>query len=131
MVLASGGYPVKYDTGKEISGLDADGQRSGATVYHAGNHGAGGRQVLVTAGGRVLGVTADGRTRWHRRVWTAPTPPQTKIHFDGAHCRNDIGTRRRSQADRIMSSLTAFMWKSARSTRWRRGAVLQETCARC
>ena len=43
VVMASGGYPVKYVSGKEISGLDADGQLSGATVYHAGTRREGGK----------------------------------------------------------------------------------------
>ena len=58
VILASGGYPVRYEKGKEITGL-TEGQLPGAedvTVYHAGTAVQDGR--LVTAGGRVLGVTA-------------------------------------------------------------------------
>src|SRR5699024_11649626 len=62
VILASGGYPVHYEKGKEITGL-TDGQLPGAedvTVYHAGTAVQDGR--LVTAGGRVLGVTATADT---------------------------------------------------------------------
>ena len=58
VILASGGYPVQYEKGKEITGL-TEGQLPGVadvTVYHAGTAVKGGK--LVTAGGRVLGVTA-------------------------------------------------------------------------
>jgi phosphoribosylamine--glycine ligase len=89
VVLASGGYPVKYDTGKPISGI-GDAEASGATVYHAGTK-ADGNGGYITAGGRVLGVT-----------YTAPELEQAiqkayeaagKIKFDDMHFRKDIGRR--------------------------------------
>ena len=90
VVLASGGYPLSYEKGKPITGLE-NGQLPGgeATVYHAGTAIKDG--VLVTAGGRVLGVTA-----------TAPTLPEAlkkayaaseNIHFEKLHKRSDIGAR--------------------------------------
>ena len=90
VVLASGGYPVAYEKGKEITGLEA-GQIPGseAIVYHAGTAVKDG--TLVTAGGRVMGVTA-----------TAATLPEAidkayaateNIHFDKLHKRSDIGAR--------------------------------------
>ena len=88
IVLASGGYPGKYESGKAITGL-ADAEAAGATVYHAGTRltDAG----YVTAGGRVLGVTALGDTLAEaiRRAYAAAE----KIHFEGAHMRRDIGIR--------------------------------------
>ena len=61
VVLASGGYPQTYESGKRITGL-VEGQLPGgeATVFHAGTRLEGGE--LVTAGGRVLGVTAVAET---------------------------------------------------------------------
>ena len=90
VILASGGYPQKYATGKVISGLEK-GQLPGgeAIVYHAGTKQT--AEGLVTSGGRVLGVTA-----------TAPTLAQAvekayaaadKISFEGLHRRSDIGKR--------------------------------------
>ena len=58
MVLASGGYPKKYETGFPIEGLDEDGGHPGVIVYHAGTKKQDGK--FLTAGGRVLGVTGLG-----------------------------------------------------------------------
>lgn len=88
IVLASGGYPGKYEGGKVISGLD-DAQATGATVYHAGTRLEGGK--FVTAGGRVLGVTALGDTL--AQAVHSAYEAAGKIHFDGAHMRMDIGSR--------------------------------------
>ena len=60
VVMASGGYPAAYRKGLEIRGLNADGQREDATVYHAGTSLKEGR--FFTNGGRVLGVTAMAAT---------------------------------------------------------------------
>ena len=91
VILASGGYPVHYEKGKEITGL-TDGQLPGAedvTVYHAGTAVQDGR--LVTAGGRVLGVTATADTlpAALEKAYAAAD----KIHFDKLHRRSDIGAR--------------------------------------
>ncbi len=89
VVMASGGYPEKYETGKEISGLDENGQTSGAFVYHAGTKLENGR--FLTSGGRVLGVTAAGddlRTALDKAYSAAE-----KISFDKAHYRKDIGQK--------------------------------------
>ena len=88
IVLASGGYPGKYESGKAITGL-ADAEAAGATVYHAGTKRT--DAGYVTAGGRVLGVTALGDTLAEaiRRAYAAAE----KIHFEGAHMRHDIGSR--------------------------------------
>ncbi|MDE6725651.1 MAG: phosphoribosylamine--glycine ligase, partial [Ruminiclostridium sp.] len=63
VVMASGGYPEKYETGKEIDGLDEKGQCKGhkdVYVYHAGTKLENGK--YLTSGGRVLGVTATAET---------------------------------------------------------------------
>ena len=90
VVMASGGYPVKYEKGKVITGLDENGQLPGVTVYHAGTAEKDG--CLVTSGGRVLGVTALASTLDEalQKAYNAVE----KIHFDGAHYRRDIGRTR-------------------------------------
>lgn len=88
IVLASGGYPEKYESGKLISGLE-DAEAAGATVYHAGTKKT--DAGYVTAGGRVLGVTALGDTLADA-VHSAYAAAE-KIHFEGAHMRRDIGSR--------------------------------------
>src|SRR5205809_1003726 len=60
VVLASGGYPNKYETGKIISGLDEAVKLEDVQIFHAGTSWV--RGELVTAGGRVLAVTALGST---------------------------------------------------------------------
>ncbi len=87
VVMASGGYPGKYAKGIAISGLNAAGQVSGATVYHAGTTCKGNQ--FYTNGGRVLGVTALGKglNQALEQAYCAVD----MIHFDGAHYRHDIG----------------------------------------
>ncbi len=60
VVMASGGYPGDYDTGKEIRGLDGCAGSDDVHVFHAGTRVDHGK--VVTAGGRVLAVTALGAT---------------------------------------------------------------------
>jgi phosphoribosylamine--glycine ligase len=88
VVLASGGYPGAYETGKAIRGIDAA-EAAGATVFHAGTRmGAAG---LETAGGRVLGVTAAGQDL--ARAIDSAYQAARHIRFDGMHYRQDIGRR--------------------------------------
>ena len=84
LVLASGGYPLSYEKGKVIEGLD---QVADAVVFHAGTAEMDGR--IVTNGGRVLGVTALGEDLEAaiRNAYQAAQP----IHFDQMHFRTDIG----------------------------------------
>jgi phosphoribosylamine--glycine ligase len=87
VVLTSGGYPGKFATGKEITGLlEAEAVR-GVKVLHAGTTCDGDK--IVTSGGRVLGVTAAGAALEDAldQVYAAAQ----KIHFAGAHYRKDIG----------------------------------------
>ncbi len=91
VILASGGYPVSYEKGKEIEGL-VDGQLPGAenvTVYHSGT--AIKDDKLVTAGGRVLGVTAvaDSLPQALSHAYEAAD----RINFEKLHRRSDIGMR--------------------------------------
>ena len=88
VVLASGGYPGKYESGKVITGL-TEAEAAGATVYHAGTKLADG--AFVTAGGRVLGVTALGGTL--REAVDSAYAAARRVHFEGAHMRSDIGSR--------------------------------------
>ncbi len=86
VVLASGGYPVKYEKGKEIAIGDLD---EGVFLYHAGTKRENG--VLKTDGGRVLGVCAKGKTIAEAREKAYANVK--KIHFDGMHYRTDIGIK--------------------------------------
>lgn len=91
VILASGGYPVSYAKGKEITGL-TDGQlpeMKDVTVYHSGTAFKDGK--LVTAGGRVLGVTAvaDNLPDALARAYEATG----HIDFENLHKRTDIGMR--------------------------------------
>ncbi|HUI58019.1 MAG TPA: phosphoribosylamine--glycine ligase [Bryobacteraceae bacterium] len=88
VVLASGGYPGSYPTGKAIHGVD-QAEATGATVFHAGTRvGASG---LETSGGRVLGVTAgaDDLPTAIRRAYAGVE----QIGFEGMHYRKDIGQK--------------------------------------
>lgn len=87
VVMASGGYPAQYAKGLPISGLTEDGQVEGAVVYHAGT--ALQEGTFLTAGGRVLGVTALGDDL--QQALDKAYQAVTKIQFEGAHYRKDIG----------------------------------------
>jgi phosphoribosylamine---glycine ligase len=87
VVLASGGYPGKFASGKVISGLREAEDVAGVKVLHAGTKRAG--DSIVTAGGRVLGVTAAGATL--QSALDKAYKGIEKIHFDGMHFRRDIG----------------------------------------
>jgi phosphoribosylamine--glycine ligase len=88
VVLASGGYPGEYETGRAITGIDAA-EVHGATVFHAGTRQ--GAEGVVTAGGRVLGVTAGGNSLADA-IDTAYRAVR-EIRFDGMHNRTDIGRK--------------------------------------
>jgi phosphoribosylamine--glycine ligase len=86
VVIASGGYPGKFATGKRIEGLTDAERVNGVSVFHAGTVREGGS--IVTSGGRVLGVTAAGDSV--ERALATVYEAAAKIHFDGAHYRKDI-----------------------------------------
>jgi phosphoribosylamine---glycine ligase len=86
VVMASRGYPGKFETGYKIVGVD---KVKDAVVFEAGTRRKKG--ILMTAGGRVLGVTATGpdlKTSIDRAYKAVK-----QISFDGMHYRRDIGAR--------------------------------------
>lgn len=89
VVMAAGGYPGPYESGKPITGLDEAGAMPDVAVFHAGTRLEGSQ--VVTAGGRVLGVTALGKDleAARQRCYQAVS----KIHFEGAYYRRDIGAK--------------------------------------
>jgi phosphoribosylamine--glycine ligase len=86
VIEASGGYPVNYEKGFEIHGLDEQGQHEGVIVYHAGTKKVDGR--YYTNGGRVLGITAVAPTLAEagKRAYAAVD----EIGFKKMHYRHDI-----------------------------------------
>lgn len=90
IVLASGGYPEKYETGKVISGLNEKGQLADAAVYHAGTKLSEDGEFL-TAGGRVLGITASAEHL--RDALDAAYKAAAEVTFENVHYRRDIGQR--------------------------------------
>jgi phosphoribosylamine--glycine ligase len=87
VVVASGGYPGKFVSGKTIEGLTDAERVNGVKVFHAGTRREG--DSTVTNGGRVLGVTAAGRSLEHALATVYEATD--KIRFDGMHYRKDIG----------------------------------------
>jgi len=89
VVLASGGYPGKYEKGKVISGLEKANGVDNVFVFHAGTEFNNGQ--IATSGGRVLGVTATGRNIKNAQEQAYKAVRQ--IQFDGMHYRKDIANR--------------------------------------
>ena len=87
VVLASDGYPEKYEKGFEISGIKEVDAKEGYKVFHAGTKFKDGK--LVTNGGRVLGVTATGADLVEARA-NAYAATEL-ISFANKYKRNDIG----------------------------------------
>jgi phosphoribosylamine--glycine ligase len=86
VVLASGGYPDKYETGKTISGLGDVAKLEDVHVFHAGTKRA--DDEVKTAGGRVLAITALGTTLEAARARAYEAV--SRIHFENCHYRRDI-----------------------------------------
>jgi len=86
VVLASAGYPGKYETGKTISGLDDAAKLEDVRIFHAGTKRDAGE--IKTAGGRVLAVTALGSTI--EAAQTRAYEAVSRIHFENCHYRRDI-----------------------------------------
>ena len=89
VVMASGGYPQKYQTGYPIEGIK-QAESLGALVFHAGTKYEDGK--FLTAGGRVLGVTAMGKTL-DEAIENAYKYVEL-ISFKDAHFRRDIGIKK-------------------------------------
>ncbi|MEP6810106.1 MAG: phosphoribosylamine--glycine ligase [Chthoniobacterales bacterium] len=89
VVMASGGYPGHYETGKRIHGLEAVGKMADVQVFHAGTRSEKGE--IVTSGGRVLAVNALGDTMETARARAYEAVSQ--IEFEGAYYRRDIAVR--------------------------------------
>jgi len=88
VVIASKGYPGKYESGKAITGID-EAEKKGAVILHAGTK----LQIgeLQTAGGRVLGVVGKGITL--KAALDIAYSGVSEIKFEGAHFRSDIGKK--------------------------------------
>lgn len=89
VILASAGYPDKYETGKEIKGLDELKKLSDIIVFHAGTKKV--NNKILTDGGRVLGITAIGKEfeTTIKNVYGAVE----LVKFEGMHYRKDIGKK--------------------------------------
>ncbi|MCR4814265.1 MAG: phosphoribosylamine--glycine ligase [Lachnospiraceae bacterium] len=87
VVLASDGYPVSYQKGFEIKGLDAFEGKDDYFCFHAGSKVSDGK--IVTNGGRVLGVTAKGKDLKEARAKAYAATEW--IDFDNKYMRHDIG----------------------------------------
>ena len=87
VVLASDGYPVAYEKGLPITGLDEFKKHEGYYCFHAGTKFDG--DQIVTNGGRVLGVTAKGATLKEARAKAYKATEWVK--FDNKYMRHDIG----------------------------------------
>ena len=88
VVLASGGYPDRYDTGKKIIGTEKE--MPSAFIYHAGTA-CNDKNELVTSGGRVLTVVGIADTLQEARD-VAYSRLET-VQFEKMHYRNDIGDK--------------------------------------
>ena len=88
VVLASAGYPLKYDKGLPIFGLDTFKDKDSYFVFHAGTK-FNEEGTIVTNGGRVLGVTATGATLKEARANAYEAT--NWVTFDNKYCRSDIG----------------------------------------
>ena len=87
VVLASDGYPVAYEKGLPITGLDEFKKHEGYYCFHAGTKFDG--DQIVTNGGRVFGVTAKGATLKEARANAYKATEWVK--FDNKYMRHDIG----------------------------------------
>jgi phosphoribosylamine---glycine ligase len=91
VVMASQGYPDKYQSGKQIYGLENSKLEDGVVVFHAGTRKD--DDKIVTSGGRVLGVTAIGFNDELDQTIRNAYSAVGKITFDGAYYRSDIGKK--------------------------------------
>ncbi len=90
VVIASGGYPGRYEKGFVISGLEKFSGKDDPFIFHAGTA-RNEKGEVVTTGGRVLSVTALGETL--KAAQEKAYQAVYQIRFEGAHFRKDIGRR--------------------------------------
>ena len=89
VVVASGGYPGKYQKGKAISGLERLKKMKNAIAFHAGTEFQDGK--IITSGGRVLGITV-----WDETISKAKEKAYEgvgKIYFEDMYYRKDIAAK--------------------------------------
>ena len=93
VVAASGGYPIKYEKGKVIEGLDEAESFPGIQIFHAGTRYENGQ--YFTNGGRVLNVCATEKTLGEAmdKIYRA----LSRIYFEAMHWRRDIGALREDE----------------------------------
>ncbi len=93
VVLASGGYPTRYEKGKKIEGLEEASKQPGITIFHAGTSFEG--DGFITSGGRVLSVcaTEDNLADAMKKIYETIE----KIQFESMHYRRDIGAVREEE----------------------------------
>ena len=89
VVMASGGYPEKYETGFEIAGLEDGSETSAEPPVFTAGVAAGPSGRPVTSGGRVLTVVGGGESLAEARELAYAR--LRRIAFQGAHWRSDIG----------------------------------------
>lgn len=89
VILASGGYPISYDKGYEILGLEEVSKKKDTIVFHSGT--AKKDEKIVTSGGRVLGITGIGNTI-DKAIKTAYESVEL-VDFNKKHFRTDIGKK--------------------------------------
>lgn len=89
IILASGGYPGKYEKGKEIVGIPAAEELKDVVVFHAGTKKEG--EFFLTAGGRVLNITATGSSL--QDALTKAYNAVERISFQDMQYRRDIGRK--------------------------------------
>lgn len=87
VILASGGYPVSYEKGFPIEGLEKFNDKEGYYCFHAGTKLT--EKGIVTNGGRVLGITATGDNLKEARANAYQAAGW--VDFEKKYMRNDIG----------------------------------------
>jgi len=91
VVLASGGYPEKYEKGKKISGLEEFDLSSDIFIFHAGTKFE--KNTYLTNGGRVLNVCASENTL--AETMGKINKAVNKINFEDMYYRKDIGVKKK------------------------------------
>ncbi len=100
VVLASAGYPGRYDVGRVITGLEQAADLSDTLIFHAGTKREGGR--LVTCGGRILSVVGLGSSL--EAALEKAYQAVDQIQFEGKQFRRDIGARALRYKNKTLTS---------------------------